>query len=547
MAKDLFDSLYSKSGELIHSFTKHATEEAVAKPGDLPKPDAKKSAAASRAEKGKGSGKKPSTQKNELPNAKGTKVASDAEKIPDTAQLTQYRESLKKRYEEAIQEKGSVAEVLKTLAESLAMTPKALATLLEGLGIMVKEDEEETDIASEKEAEVFPEKEYFGEQGDDKQFYMVRVTDEAGNVTGLEIVDELGEKVTDSLALGIEDVNAVGDFVIAASAEIEADMISYDLFMNYVYPMIDKDEEVEIAAEEDEIEDVDLDMEEEEPLESKKQRTTKKIIKCTKGDKVTEYRLKKVEVVKIKEAEGIQDQSFEVQLQEDDGPGNKVGLWVNDSGNLFVRLEDKVQGQELFKKLLESATAILTEVGATNEGKIPKDVNNKSDKAEKELREEDAAIQKLLKKHGLDEGTIVEGRTVELNSLQAHVANSLLKWAVEQPKVKSQSTKKGSLVNWVSLTKPLIQRLDQEEENGIASIRLDAMEAGVIQALVGWALEQPKIKKELDKPEAIVNIEGVGKSILDMVTPTGEEVETGAEEIAAPESMQAESPFKEEE
>ena len=506
MAKDLFDSLYSKSGELIHSFTKHATKEAVAKPGDLPKPDAKKSAAASRAEKGKGSLQKPKKQKDELPDGKGTKTAAKAGNLPATAQLTVYKESLKRKYEDILKENDDVTKALEAIAESTKLMPKVIVQVLEVFGIKVdvskvpapKEDEiktlaeladdeeidtepevtpseeEEAEPAPDKEATVTPEKEYFGEQGDDKQFYLVRTMDTADNVTGLEIIDELGDKVTDSMSLGIEDLADVGAFIIAASKEVEADMLSYDLFMKYVYPMIDKDEEVDMEEEEDEIEDMDIvpEEDEEEPVEGKKQRTTKKTIKCTKGDKVTEYRLKKVEVL---------------------------------------------------------------------EGKIPKDVTNKSDKAEKELREDDVTIQGLLKKYDIDEGTVTEGRTVELNALQAHVANSLLKWAVEQPKVKNQSTKKGSLVNWVNLTKPLIQKLDQEVERGASAIALDAMEAGVTQALVGWALEQPKIKKEGSKPGALINIDGVGKSILDITKQPGEEeVEVDAGGPIAPEEVKPE-------
>jgi hypothetical protein len=143
---------------------------------------------------------------------------------------------------------------------------------------------------------------------------------------------------------------------------------------------------------------------------------------------------------------------------------------------------------------------------------------------------------------------IDEAVTIKLDPIQAFVAGSLIKWAVQQPEIKAESSKPGSLFHWENLGNQVFPGMLAASKSG-KSYTADGPAVATIISLLDWAKNQPEVIKQ-SQPPNFINMVGVANSVLDATRkvkpfekPTAaeqaEDVTKGAEEEKAPEAPEA--------
>ena len=132
-----------------------------------------------------------------------------------------------------------------------------------------------------------------------------------------------------------------------------------------------------------------------------------------------------------------------------------------------------------------------------------------------------------------------KGLDIKLDPIQTFVAGSLIKWAINQPAVATQSDAPGALINWRNMGDMLYPEMLSAAKRG-KGYDVSGPNVATVAALVDWAIRQPEVMKQ-SQAGNLINLVGVGQSILQ----SGKKIRTQEPEIL-PEDPEIETPAPEE-
>jgi hypothetical protein len=128
-------------------------------------------------------------------------------------------------------------------------------------------------------------------------------------------------------------------------------------------------------------------------------------------------------------------------------------------------------------------------------------------------------------------GTLFESKlneaitSLKMDALQTAIANALITWALAQQPVQGESGKPGAVVDWVDMGNRVLMILGPASQDGKSST-LEGIEAASAVTLIDWAIKQPKI---IDMSgEGLLSYVDIGQSIITS-GKKGEAKDLGAE------------------
>jgi hypothetical protein len=114
--------------------------------------------------------------------------------------------------------------------------------------------------------------------------------------------------------------------------------------------------------------------------------------------------------------------------------------------------------------------------------------------------------------------------TLKMDAVQAAVAEALIRWAIAQPKVQEEAGKQDAVVNWVDMGNRALNIISPAVAES-KSVSLDGVEAAAVITLLDWAVKQPEIGQQ----GHIMDYVGIAQAII----TSNKAVKASPEELAA--------------
>lgn len=114
--------------------------------------------------------------------------------------------------------------------------------------------------------------------------------------------------------------------------------------------------------------------------------------------------------------------------------------------------------------------------------------------------------------------------TLKLDAVQAAVAEALIRWAIAQPKVQEEASKQDAVVNWVDMGNRALNIISPAVSEA-KSVSLEGVEAAAVITLLDWAVKQPEIGQQ----GHIMDYVGIAQGII----TSNKAVKASPEELAA--------------
>ena len=126
-------------------------------------------------------------------------------------------------------------------------------------------------------------------------------------------------------------------------------------------------------------------------------------------------------------------------------------------------------------------------------------------------------ILRELKKAGEASEVILERKlfeatsTLKLDAVQAAVAEALIRWAIAQPGVQEDASKPDAIVNWVEMGGRALDIISPATAEA-KTASLDGVEAAAAITLIDWAIKQPEVTSQAQA--GLMDYVGIGGAII---------------------------------
>jgi len=140
----------------------------------------------------------------------------------------------------------------------------------------------------------------------------------------------------------------------------------------------------------------------------------------------------------------------------------------------------------------------------------------------RELRGVDLQETKLLQRK-LSEST----SSLKLDAVQAAVAEALIRWSLGQPEVQQESSNPNAVVNWIEMGGRALDVVSPAVAEA-KSVSLEGLEAAAAVTLIDWAIKQPAVAEQAQS--GLLDYVGIGSTIIasnKAVQATPEDIEVG--------------------
>lgn len=140
------------------------------------------------------------------------------------------------------------------------------------------------------------------------------------------------------------------------------------------------------------------------------------------------------------------------------------------------------------------------------------------------------AILKAIKESQIPHCNLLETKlneatsTLKMDAVQAAVAEALIRWAIAQPKVQEEAGKQDAVVNWVDMGNRALNIISPAVSES-KSVSLEGVEAAAVITLLDWAIKQPEIGQQ----GHIMDYVGIAQGII----TSNKAVKASPEELAA--------------
>ena len=114
--------------------------------------------------------------------------------------------------------------------------------------------------------------------------------------------------------------------------------------------------------------------------------------------------------------------------------------------------------------------------------------------------------------------------TLKMDAVQAAVAEALIRWAIAQPKVQEEAGKQDAVVDWVDMGNRALNIISPAVAEA-KSVSLDGVEAAAVITLLDWAIKQPEIGQQ----GHIMDYVGIAQAVI----TSNKAVKASPEELAA--------------